>query len=295
MQKQIGVINTSVLLEELTIYVSHTCDLACDNCFTFNNLSWGKHFEPPDVEKYKKFAADVKFKEVFILGGEATTNPHLHKWMQWVEELWPDAKHWIVTNGRNMERLSKKYPNWWSHGWHVEISAHSPKDLDTVVAWMDANWADHTRERFFCNQHEDGDWHYELKVDDKYVGELSEAWSFHKTPVVLQTNKPITWRGLSDKNEQHKLCLAKYCLHFFNERFYRCPQQALMPELVKKFHVNEPYKSIAEQDVGCNAEEFLEWIKTQDEPQEHCRLCKWGDKVELPTKSKTKKIKVAQR
>lgn len=286
--------NAKMLLEELTIYISHTCDLACDNCFTFNNLNWGGHYSPPDLSKFKEFSNQVQFEEVFILGGEATTNPHLESWMKWVEVLWPTAKHWIVTNGRNMDRLNKAYPHWWENGWNVEISAHSPKDLEQVINWLNFNCTGIEYEKFFCDKHEDGDWHYKLKINGKEIGELSEAWSFYNIPAVLKDYKPITWNELADKEEQHSLCPSKYCLHLFKERFYRCPQQALLPELAKKFRIEEPYKSIAEQDTGCDVDQFLEWIKTQEQPQEHCRLCKWGSKVELPEESKIKKIKVLQ-
>jgi organic radical activating enzyme len=273
-----------IILPELTIYISHTCDLACDKCFTFNNLNWSKHFQiNRSVESLKD---KVEFKEVFILGGEPLLNPQLSNWMQWTENMWPTSKKWIVTNGRHLDKL----PNDWMGRWNLEISAHSEDDLQTILKWLEKNCIKCLK--FYDDRHTDAKWHYQLTSNGKDVGELSESWNFFDVPVVLNNDKPIKWTSLFDKTEQHASCPIKECMHLLDGRFYRCPQQAILPQLNKKFQIEEPFRSIAEQDVGCNADEFLEWIETKNNPQEHCRLCDWTQKIELPSQSKIKKIKV---
>tara|TARA_B110000977_G_scaffold62880_1_gene85433 strand:- start:1069 stop:1908 length:840 start_codon:yes stop_codon:yes gene_type:complete len=274
-------------LPELTVYISHTCDLACEGCFTFNQLNWGKHFDiNNNVEQLKD---KVDFEEIFLLGGEPLLNPYLKQWMDWMQYMWPHSrKKWIVTNGRNLDKL----PPDWHENWQLEISAHSPTDLEQILDWLNVRNFELTK--FYDNRHTDATVHYKIMFEGQEAGELSESWKFFENPSILENNKPITWKNLNDANKQHSLCPSKECLHLLDGRFYRCPQQAILPQLHKKFRIEEPYSSIASQDVGCKPSEFLEWIETRNSPQEQCRLCDWSKKINLPEVSDIKKIKVTQ-
>jgi organic radical activating enzyme len=273
-----------IRLPELTIYISHTCDLACKNCFTYNNLNWAGHF---DINKEVEILKDqVTFDEVFLIGGEPTLHPKLKEWMQWVEFMWPDSYRWIVTNGRHLNNL----PDNWMELWKIEISAHSPKDLQSIIEWLDGNGITYTK--YKDTRHTDADTHYVLYHKGKEVGQLSEAWNFFELPMIAKEGKSLTWKYLEVASEQHSICPAKACMHLVDGRFYRCQQQALLPRLSKQFQIKDPYKKIAEQDVGCSPLEFHQWIITKDSPQEQCRLCNWNKKVKLPAESEIKKIKV---
>lgn len=269
-------------LPELTIYISHTCDLACDSCFTFNNLNWGGHLPiNKDVEKLK---GKVFFDEIFLIGGEPTLHPNLNDWKDWVNLMWPDSKKWIVTNGRHLDKIN------FEDNWFVEISAHSVEDLENILLWLKTN--DIRFEKFTDNTHTDADVHYKLFYKDKEVGELSESWHFYKLPNILKDGKNITWMRLNDRDEQHFLCPTKKCMHLLNGKFYRCQQQAILPQVGKTFQIDNLYKEIATSDVGCYSDEFLSWVSTKDTPQEQCKLCCWGEKFKLPEESKIKKIKI---
>lgn len=271
-------------LPELTVYISHTCDLACKNCFTFNNLNWAKHFEiNKDIESLKD---KVKFQEVFLIGGEPTLHPKLKEWMEWIQYMWSDSYLWIVTNGRHLDNL----PHNWMDSWKIEISAHSPADLVSIIAWLDSNGI--TYEQFKDDRHTDADTHYVLYHNGKNVGELSEAWNFFEMPLVAKEGQALKWKFLSNKNEQHSICPAKACMHLLDGRFYRCQQQALLPRLSKTFAIEQPYMRIADQDLGCSPDEFFDWVVTRNSPQEQCSLCNWDKKTKLPPESEIKKIKV---
>jgi len=279
---------------ELTFYISHTCDLACSHCFTYNNLNWGGHFEPPtNIEKFKNLTSIAHFEEIFILGGEPILNPHLLAWMQFVETIWPDTKKWLVTNGRNFDTLDKVYPGWHKK-WQIEISAHSPTDLANAFNWLENKWTDFRYEKFFCNLHEDGEWHYTLYVGDTVIGEMTESWLFYKTSTVAVNNKPLSWTKLNDPDQQHSLCVAKECMYYVENKFYRCYQQALLPHLTRKFKIDSKFLNIAKQDLGCTISEFESWATTRLEPQTQCSLCNWTCKTKLSEKSNIKKIKVTQ-
>jgi organic radical activating enzyme len=278
-------------LPELTIYISHTCDLACDHCFTYNNLDWGGHFYFENYETtLQGISSTVDFEEIFIVGGEPTISPDLSKWMQWVDKEWPTSRKWIVTNGRHLSRFYEQYPTWIDNGWLLEISAHSETDLKNIFTWLDSQSITYTR--FYDDRHTDAAWHYQLNYQGQVVGELSEAWIFYKSAAMLEAKKSITWNGLRDKNEQHQLCPVKFCLHLLDGKFYRCPQQALLPYVSKIFHVESEYKNIAEQDLGCYPRDLITWIETTNLAQDHCQLCDWSEKYVLPQQSKIKKIKI---
>lgn len=273
-------------LPELTVYISHTCDLACESCFTYNNLNWGGHFEiDSSVEVLKD---KVTFDEIFILGGEATLHPKLGKWTEWVEYMWPNSKKWIVTNGRHLDKLNLR----WFDNWQIEISAHSQTDLTNIKSWLRDNNITYTK--FVDNRHTDADIHYTLTKDNVVVGELSESWQFYKLPHMVKDKRSITWPTLSNINEQFSLCPTKECMHLLDGRFYRCQQQALLPNLARQFQIEQPYKDIAQQDLGSSPEEFIEWSNTRLQSQSQCQLCNWSKKIDLPIESEIKKIKVLQ-
>lgn len=278
-------------LPELTFYISHTCDLACANCFTYNNLNWGGHFLPPEnVNKFKELASEVEFNEVFILGGEPTLNPHFVDWVNFVNTVWPNTKKWLVTNGRHLDNL---IPNWWNNHWQLEISAHSSTDLKNIFDWFKNNISDFSYKKYH-QQHEDSEWHYQLYHKNIIIGEISESWHFFQTSSIAKHSKPLSWKKLNDAEEQHKLCVAKECMYYIEGRFYRCFQQALLPHLTKKFKIDSKFYDIAKQDLGCEIHEFKTWIETRLEPQSQCQLCEWNKKIKLPEVPNIKKIKVSQ-
>jgi hypothetical protein len=83
-------------------------------------------------------------------------------------------------------------------------------------------------------------------------------------------------------------------MHLLGGRFYRCQQQALLPKLARQFQIEQPYKDIAQQDLGSSPEEFIEWSNTRLQSQSQCQLCNWSKKIDLPIESEIKKIKVLQ-
>lgn len=277
-------------LPELSLYISHTCDIGCASCFTYNNLNWGGHFKHGG--ELFELKDKVDFETVTILGGEPTTNPYLNEWMEAVEQVWLDSDRYIVTNGRDLNRITSKCPNWRERGWKLEISAHSQTDLDNVFLWFSKTYNNFSYTRFYDSTHEDGEWHYDIFINDEHVGEISEAWSFFKESLIAKPGEALTWDKLYDPEESHKNCIARECMYFVEGRFYRCARQALLPQLAKTFQINGAYKELAETDLGCTASEFVEWSKTRLVPQSQCQFCPWGQKIELPKISNVKKINV---
>jgi len=277
-------------LPELSLYISHTCDIGCASCFTYNNLNWGGHFKPhADLYKLKN---KVYFNYISILGGEPTTSPYLKEWMKLVEEIYPEhTDKWIVTNGRNLSNI----PNdWIQRNWQLEISAHSETDLQSVFDYFQTHYKDIKFEKYFNNSHEDAEWHYRMILGNTTVGKISEAWLFYKESLIAKPGQPLTWDKLYDPIESHKKCIAKQCMYFLDGRFYRCARQALLPQLAKTFQINGQYKDLAKTDLGCDINELVEWSKTRLEPQSQCAFCPWAEKIKLPEVSNAKKIKVLQ-
>jgi len=279
-----------ITLPELSLYISHTCDIGCDSCFTYNNLNWGGHFKPNgDLEKLK---GKVNFETIAILGGEPTTNPYLDEWMTLVDNNWAGHNDkWIVTNGRN---LSKIPSDLFGRGWKLEISAHSPADLKNIFEWFEHTYEDLEFEKYYDDTHEDAVDHYHIRLGHLSLGKISEAWFFYKDSLIAKPGEVLTWDRLVDAEQAHANCIARECMYFLEGRFYRCAKQALLPQLAKTFQIDAKYKQLAAQDLGCTADEFIEWSKTRLEPQSQCAFCPWAEKIKLPEISNTKKIKVLQ-
>ena len=161
-------------LPELSLYISHTCDIACPSCFTYNNLNWGGHFKP-DWNELGKLKKKVWVDFIAILGGEPTTNPHLHEWMDLVDDVWEHHRDkWVVTNGRNLNSLPD---NWITRDWQLEISAHSPVDLAAIFQWFQDECPHAVMKKYYSND-EDAYTHYQVLLDGAQIAKISESWFF---------------------------------------------------------------------------------------------------------------------
>lgn len=281
---------------DLQLYINHTCDLACPNCITFNNLDWNddhnfKQLEP-EIEKWR---GKVEFEEIYLLGGEPLLHPDVKQWMLWVESMWPDSKKFITTNGRHFARLDLVYPDWDSK-WRVEISVHSKEDYDTAIAYINQKWNNVVLERFKHPEAVDAYYKHLVTSNGEWKAILSESWDFYEvhSNVILEDNKPISWKQLNDPAEQWNKCPGKKCKYMVNGKLYQCPIQAIVPQLGKSYKVDEKFYSIVKQDFGCTADEFDSWLEKYYAPNQQCSLCDWSNRINLSGATIFKKIKAVK-
>ena len=57
-------------------YITHTCNLACNNCLSYNNYKIGGHERWEDNEEFVKLWSErVYIEDCSIIGGEPFANP----------------------------------------------------------------------------------------------------------------------------------------------------------------------------------------------------------------------------
>jgi hypothetical protein len=259
-------------LTQLNFYITDRCDLACDHCITFNNFAWGQHRNPSDdLSELQAWADILAVDEICVLGGEATLNPWLSTWVRVITELWPQSRRRITTNGRHLDRCEAA---WFEQGWDLEVAAHSLEDFARARAWAEATWP----QCVITEGHLSitGDLTVlTVRVQQRVVMEITLSirfmpWPWHQSAATLK------WDQLRDPAIQRSHCEVADCSYMVGSRLYRCPIQAVLPQI--SHTVQQPWHKLAAEDLGVAVhEDVAAWFDQLPLAQSQCSLCAWKD------------------
>ena len=258
-------------IDSLNFYITDRCDLACTDCITYNNWSWGTRIDiTQHSAQIARWAELISLGELCVLGGEATLDPDLPKWVSLLGQLWPQARRRITTNGRHLDRIDL---DWIAQGWHIEVGAHSQQDRDRARLWAQHTWPQcvittqltagpHARRSQI------------ITVDDRVAMEITESWRFVTWPWQLKQGR-LVWDRVRDPQTEYQHCQVKMCRYMLGHTLYRCPQQALFPRITA--WVAEPWQQITAEDLGCTPDSDVDqWFSTEWHSQSQCQLCAWS-------------------
>ena len=288
-------------LPELTIYITDTCSMSCSGCITFNNLALGSHRRLDDQVRTRmtSWAGLCSVEQITILGGEPLQNPELDSWMALVEELWPQSRHSLVTNGLLLESRTEEICSWIERGWDLEVSSHTPEHYEQALAWWQTLLAaleQPARHRIIDD--DEGRTHYWEDHEGRPMMQIGERWQFYQSLFRVEEGQ-IHWGALTSARRTWNLCPARECRHLVDGVMYRCPIQALMPTLNQRFEIAGPAGELASLDLGFDPLEprssLSLWMQTLNTPQKQCSLCEWPRPRQVLEDPTAKKIRVIKR
>jgi organic radical activating enzyme len=282
--------NFPIKIKEVQYYINNDCNLACNNCCSFNNLNfkgytcWNEHKEKNSL--WPKF---IDPGRVSILGGEPFLNPDLLNWVQGIRSTWTEHKNiTVATNGTLLEKSKarKIAKEIIQLGMQLEISVHHEKDYEKIyqaaenilqelgfsykikTSPIDLSGYD-DRTTFF--QEDTNQIFY--TIHRKYQFECSSVKSIENN--IINFYK-------SDVIAAHDVCIFKECHYIVNGNLYKCVVTAVGSELTKQFKTSE--QELIEKYNACSplddSEVILEFLQNIKNPIEQCSLCPTNIKIE---------------
>jgi organic radical activating enzyme len=97
-------------LPYLEFYITHVCNLNCENCNRCNNFNFSGHASwSRDQDRIQQWSQLLELDEIGILGGEPLLHPEFPQWLTGLADLWPHSRIKVITNGTQWHRWPQLY------------------------------------------------------------------------------------------------------------------------------------------------------------------------------------------
>lgn len=250
-------------------YISHTCNLACPSCLSFNNYNIKGHEYWKDNKEYaKQWSQLVSVKDFSIIGGEPLSNPDLHNWVLGLQTLFNTDDFKICTNGTLLNKWIDQAKEWIQLNVILEISYHDPKHLEgiesalkNILSGLDIKWIN-------GGQYNGPNFNY--REYDK-IGYLND-----KVCVLLQENCEFRKWDLNNENDpntSHKHCWWKNCHYWYKGELYKCGTIVGAQELSKKHNLKNKELINSYKPINIMSNNLTEQLTNLKNYIPQCSMC----------------------
>lgn len=222
-------------IQYVEFYITNVCNLSCDGCNRFNNHKFTGHQK---WEKYKdiyfEWAKQLDIGSISILGGEPLYNPDYMKWLQGIQNMWPNSTLETVTNGYRLDQIDGLYSFVLKHKEKISlcIGIHNKKNkqfiMNKVKSFLTAPLTYQIDNSNVYQQ--------KIKIVDANGVKVTVEynWWFHQGALInLPDTNKFTLHN-SDVDKAHNICHSKFCHHFMDGKLYKCGAVALFPEFAQQ-------------------------------------------------------------
>lgn len=276
-------LNKKIKLATVQFYISHTCNLACPGCISFNNFAISGHEAWKDNrESTKKWAETIKPTDLTVIGGEPLTNPDVDNWVKGLREFFPTVKDYkICTNGLLLKKFKNEIRDWWSLGVVLEISAHTKKQLDIILQDLDKLF-----EGMHVKRHCDKK---PIDMPSYYINEYDIIYIWNNKPIVIisfeyqfyewgarKISRDTIYLYNNDPGKAHTACDIYDCHYIYKGELYKCGTLVGAKELLKKYNLDDNNKKLIEDYTPINLDDpkLQEKIqKLTDTALKQCSMC----------------------
>jgi len=255
-------------LEFLEVMLIRTCNLSCEGCTTFSDLSYQGYTTWAQGRKWlEPWIHRLELEGIGVIGGEPLINPEIREWLQGLRELLPHAQIRFVTNGLLLDRH-----------WDVVNLLHR---LGNSVLKISQHVTTPELASVIQHVHDSYDWQpvHEFGIDrwattNQFRFQISQPKIFLKTFRNNYANMEPHDNAPADAFE---LCVQKRCPLLYNGRLYKCGTVALTPELLYRHNRPnwdqwQPYITQG-LDPTCSASEIEQFVNNFGKPHMLCRQC----------------------
>lgn len=283
-------------LDTVQFYISHTCNLGCSNCLSYNNFAIKGH------DKFEDWAAEAEAwsklldpQDMSIIGGEPFSNPDLHNWVIGVRKLFPDHNDFkICTNGTMLNKYAEQMQSWFDLGVIIEVHAHSEEhyaqaqqDLENIIQdFHKMCFAPEGSPDYYAD---DFDLFY--TVQGKIVAVVAAPYDFDKWGVNVYKEQWTFYD--SNPMMSHITCVANNCHYIYKGKLYKCGTIVGAQEFVKTYNVEPKAADLinAYMPIDLKDKALDDQINNLKKHIPQCSLCPTNSKTE-PIVNLTKKQKL---
>lgn len=266
------------ILPYAEFYIINVCNLACPGCNRFNNYNFTGYQRWADyADVYAQWATQVDIREISILGGEPMLNPTFLEWVQGVNQLWPNSKMRIVSNGFKLDRYNnelysilQKHPNV-----ELYIGIHNKQHKQEIVQKV----RDFLQGPQTVTFNSDNPYQQYMVITDAQGVrvKIEYNWWFHQGAIVKQDG--VLSLHESDPVKAHDICHMKTCHHFIRGKLYKCGVVAVLPEFNQQHQLTlsdedrELLHSYRPLHIEDSVEVKQKFISNLNRPIDQCRFC----------------------
>ena len=266
-------------IADSTFYITHSCNLTCYNCETYNNRRFKGHYKWNDYkDDYVEWSKKVDLGIINIHGGEPFTNPDIEHWAEGLKKLWPHGKDYTVsTNGTFVEKKQDLTKRLIDLGWRLDVSVHDPSTFDSILTSIARVFKTYNLK---IKKQDNGEYVFYSVKNDQIIATVLPQYYFLKNSTKY-IEKGVIHMHRSNIEKAHTLC-QEYdnmppCRWFVAGRLYKCHLTAISNDLINQFNIEKEavdllkkYKSASPYD---SQKEIYNFIKNLKEPLKQCTLC----------------------
>lgn len=263
-------------LEFLEIMVNNACNLSCEGCTTFSDLTHQGYITWNEGNAWlEPWSYRVNIQAVGVMGGEPLMNPEIREWILGIRKMLPNAQIRFVTNGLLLDKHWDVVDLLESVGNAVlKISYHVQNEkLDQVIdrvmkykSWQSIN---------------------EYGID-RFVAPSGLRFQIARPTRFIKTFKNDYHNMMPHNNapqEAFELCVQKKCPMLYNGRLWKCGTLALTPYILERmnrpnYHHWLPYIDPGLQ-ANCTESDLSTFIDNFGKPHKLCRQCPSASDYEL--------------
>lgn len=262
------IINNKILLHTAQWYITHTCNLTCSNCLSYNNFSIRGHdnFES-NIEAANHWNQLITIKDFTIVGGETFTHNNLDQWAVGLRNIFSDIKDFkIITNGTLLPKYINKFESWFDLDIIIEISFKIISDYKVLQEYLSKYKNVQIQKHFMYDQ--------AIYIDDK-LRFLVEFCDTHRPWAVKNVENDVYTFWENDAKLSHKKCWQKYCHYFFQGKLYKCGTVVGAQKFVQQYKVRPEDKEhfLSYQPILPNDNNLHQKINELNNHIPQCALC----------------------
>jgi organic radical activating enzyme len=276
-----------IISNKVDFYITNVCNLTCQNCNRFNNLSF-KGWQDWNEYRYiyEQWGQLVELKAITIMGGEPFLNPTLKDWIAGLNSVF-GIEVQVLTNGTRLlqapgvyDALARFHTSKNNQALnHIGISLHILEDFDQLRSDIHEFLQGTVTEKFGPeNNNWQSNWHF---IDSNGIQiNVHTKDYFSKASIIPLGNMAYTLHN-NDPIEVHTYCpFARWkSYHFIRGKLFKCGPIALMPEfdLQHPLEISEKDRQLLHSyrplDIDNFAEYQVEFFDNLDNPIAQCKFC----------------------
>jgi hypothetical protein len=288
-----------IVLGMVQWYITHTCNLSCAHCLSYNNYRFHGHFDWDRTRaRAEQWSQLIDIEDLTVIGGEPLLHPQIDTWVSGVRALFPNVVDFkICTNGTPLKHMDRaQIRKWFDMGVIIEIQCHSLaiwtqiRDLIRDLYWFGTVELVDSADPALLHRSE------QLVMVNGRVAAMIMLTDRFVRNSVKSHNKRLEFYD-NDPHSAHAGCYIRDCHYMIDGLLYKCGPVAAGRDLAKQLPVEDcaaqlfnAYKPIDPFDSDVHSR-----LSSLSSHIDQCRLCPvFGDidqetLIELePNKTKLK-------